>query len=137
MRKVFVIAALTAIAVAGTVATANAQRVTKFSVVAVGRHAHRIDHSFVVGGVLKEVGESQIVGRYKAKFTPRSGHRVRIRANAFFRNEGLIKVKGIEGPGDNRLNVIGGTGAFNGASGKLITHGLSRNRTLLTFTIVQ
>ncbi len=40
-------------------------------------------------------------------------------------------------PGDNRLPIIGGSGEFNGAAGKLKTHNLGKRKTLLTFIFVQ
>ena len=39
--------------------------------------------------------------------------------------------------GDNRLSIIGGTGEFNGAAGKLKTRNLGHKKTLLTFAFVQ
>ena len=137
MRKVL-IGAVAALAVTGIAATAASGRVvSKFSVVAVARHERVVGKTDVIGGVLKPVGDDQVIGRFKIKETPISGGRERERANTFFRGEGLIKVRGVEGAGDNRLQIVGGTGAWNGASGKVLTRGLSEKRELLTYTVVQ
>jgi hypothetical protein len=145
MRKVLVIAAVAAMAVAAVAATAaSGQVASKFSVIAVTRHAH----GNIIGGQLFSVGEgrgddSHSVGSFKAKITPKPGGKVRVRANTFFRGEGggddggLIKFLGNIGRGDNRVNIIGGTGAFNGVGGKVKLHALSRTRELLRYTIVQ
>jgi hypothetical protein len=46
-------------------------------------------------------------------------------------------VKGTVGRGDNRISIIGGTRAFNGAAGKLKIRTLKHGRALLTFVFVQ
>jgi hypothetical protein len=138
MRRIFLAVALAAIVMAAVAATASAQRVTTIRVVATQTSQHRSGHSFIARGRLAEPGNlSDVVGRYQAKFTPRPHHRVRIRGVASFFGQGTLKVKGIEGPRDNRILVIGGTGHFNGAAGKLKTRSLSRRNTLLTFAFVQ
>jgi hypothetical protein len=138
IRRVFLLAGLTALAFAAIVPAAGAVRVTTIRVITYHQHGHRVGHSFVVRGRLKDAANrSNRVGRFEAKFTPRGHHRVRIRAVATFDHVGSLKAKGIEGPGDNRLPIIGGTGAFNGAAGKLTTHDLRGNHTLLKFVFVQ
>jgi hypothetical protein len=86
---------------------------------------------------LKPVGGGNVIGRFKIKETPISGGREREHGITFFRGEGLIKFKGVEGAGDNRLQIVGGTGVWNGASGKVLTRGLSERRELLKYTVVQ
>ena len=117
-------------------ATAFAQQTTTISVVAVQKSQQRAGHNTVIAkGAL--VGSSRVVGHYRAKFTfHRHNRNLRIRAVAKFRR-GSLKVKGTQGRGDNRIPIIGGTGRFNGAAGKLKTHNLGRNKTLLTFVFVQ
>src|SRR5262245_40507572 len=138
MRKVLLIAAVAALAITGIIATAaSGQVVSKFRVVAVARHEHVVGNTDVIGGVLQPVGEENVIGRFKIKETPISGDREREPANTCFRGDGLIKIKGVEGAGDNRLQIIGGTGVWNGASGKVLTQGLSGHRELLTYTVVQ
>jgi len=138
MRRIFLAVALAAIAVAAMAATASAQRVTTIRVVAVQTSQHRSGHSFIAKGRLAEPGHlSDVVGRYQAKFTPRGHRGVRIRGVASFFGQGTLKVKGVQRPRDNRILVIGGTGHFNGAAGKLKTRNLSKRNTRLTFVFVQ
>jgi hypothetical protein len=137
MRRFFLAVALAAIAVAAMAATASAQRVTTIRVVATQTSQHRSGDNQIARGRLAIPGDlSDVVGHYQAKFTQL--HRAfRIRAVATFRGQGTLKVKGTETRGDNRILVIGGTGHFNGAAGKLKTRSLSKRNTLLTFTFVQ
>ena len=140
MRRVLALAVVTALAVVAIGATASAQRVTKFSVVAIQKSQRRVSNrSLISKGRLAQVGNlSNTVGHYHARFTFRRKTRTaRIRAVAFFGRHTSLKAKGIQGPHDNRLPIIGGTGAFDGAAGKLKTRNLGRNRTLLTFAFVQ
>jgi hypothetical protein len=135
MRRVLLLSALTALVAAAIVGTAAAQTVTRFSVIATQTSSHRTDNGFVSRGRLTKSG--RVVGRYHARFTPRGHHRVKINALARFRGEGSLKAQGVEGPGDNRIPIIGGTRAFDGAAGKLQTNGIGHGRTRLTFTFVQ
>jgi hypothetical protein len=138
MRRVLVLAALAAFAIAAIAAPASAQRVTKIRVVAIQKSIHRVGRTVRARGKLvKPHHRHHRVGRYHARFRPRGRHRVSIRAVAIFRGEGSLKIKGTEGRHDNRLVVIGGTGEFNGAAGKLKTRDLRGNKTLLTFLFVQ
>jgi hypothetical protein len=50
---------------------------------------------------------------------------------------GDIRVRGDFGRGDNRLNVVGGTGDFNGVAGKVLVHGLSPRADKLHFDLVR
>ena len=50
---------------------------------------------------------------------------------------GDIRVRGDFGRGDNRLNVVGGTGDFNGVAGKMLVHDLSRRASKLHFDLVR
>jgi len=139
VRKGLLLAGLTLLALSAIATTASAQRVTKLRVITYQQHGHRVGgNSFLVRGLLKDAtNRSNRVGRFEAKFTQRRHHRVAVRAVAVFGRAGSLKVKGIQGPGDNRLPIIGGAGAFNGAAGKLTTRDLRGNHTLLTFLFVQ
>jgi hypothetical protein len=139
VRRVLLLVGLTTLAVAAIAATASAQRVTKLRVITYRQHGHRVSHnSFLIRGLLKDAANrSNRVGRFEAKFTRRPHHRTAVRAVAIFDRTGSLKVKGVQGPRDNRIPIIGGTGAFNGAAGKLITRDLRGNHTLLTFLFVQ
>jgi hypothetical protein len=136
MRRVLLLAGVTALAVAAMAASASAQRTTTLSVIAVQKSQHRVSHTrFISKGAL--VRSNRVVGHYRARFTFRRHSRnTHINAVAKFRR-GSLKVNGTQGPGDNRVPIIGGTGRFNGAAGKLKTHNLGHNQTLLTFVFVQ
>jgi hypothetical protein len=53
-----------------------------------------------------------------------------------FRN-GRLKGNGVIGGPDHKLPIIGGSGAFNGAAGKVVVHDLKSRNSLLSFDIVQ
>lgn len=147
MRKVFLVVSLVAVATAAIAATASARTETRFSVVHVDTSGHPSGHNTLIQrGRLLLPTTHRVVGHDVIKLTlhPRR-HTARIRIVARFRGQGSLKAKGIVGANKNpsRIPIIGGTGAFNGAAGKLKAHGLSRHRgggiktTLLTFIFVQ
>jgi len=138
MRRILLIAALAAVAVAAIAASASAQRVTTITALSIPRSQHRSGHSQIQRGVLVDpTDRDDHLGRFHAKFTPQGRRGLRIRAVAVFGGHGSLKVKGTVGRGDNRISVIGGTRAFNGAAGKLKIHTLKHGRALLTFVFVQ
>jgi hypothetical protein len=141
MRKVIPVAALAAafVVLAVIAATAGARTETRFSVVDIQTSQKALSHNTILtrGRIVNLAG--QRVGRSVVKITfHQKARTARIRAIAFFRGEGSLKVKGrLAQGGDQRIPIIGGTGDFNGAAGKLKTHNLSKRRTLLTFIFVQ
>ena len=137
MRRVLLLLSLAGLAVLAIPAIAGARTETRFSVVAVQKSQHNSGSGFIVRERLFALN-GVAVGHDHLKITPRGHNAVRIRAVAFFRGQGSLKVKGIVGRGRNsRLPIIGGTGDFNGAAGKLKTHSLSGRKTLLNFIFVQ
>ncbi len=50
---------------------------------------------------------------------------------------GDLRVRGNLGRGDNRLNVVGGSGDFNGVGGKVLLHNVSRRADKLHFDLVR
>jgi hypothetical protein len=130
MRKLFAatVAALALAAVTGT--TAGAQTVSKFSVQTVNTHPLHGSGPVQVGR-LAEVGEPrEFVGRFAARFT--QNH---VKAVASFNGRGRIKFAG--NLSNNRLQILGGSGVWNGASGKVKVHNLPGPEVVLTFTVVQ
>lgn len=136
MRKL-IPAAIAALALASvTATTAGAQTVTKFSVVTLTKSSHPSGNSIIVRHAVVEPGErNEVLGRDVAKFTPR-GQRVRARI-VFFFADGSLKVKGVFGPGDNKLAIIGGSGRWNGASGKARLRSAGAGAERYSFTVVQ
>ena len=113
----------------------------------------RIDHHFTV--IAKQVSQHQHgdlfkfreqlfqidnpdnqVGNDRVRCRGTSGGKFRCRATVNFNGEvggfGSLRVNGNIGPGDDRLNVLGGTGDFSGVAGKVTTH-----RNLLHFDLVR
>jgi hypothetical protein len=149
MRKLLLLASLAAVAVVAIVATAGAKTETRFSVVHVdSKPGHPIGHnSFIQRGKLLLPSDHHVVVGHdviKAKLHLRRAA-VRLRIVARIRGEGSLKAKGIVTGKHNpsRLPIIGGTGAFNGAAGKLKIRGQTRFRggglrtTRFTFIFVQ
>jgi hypothetical protein len=50
---------------------------------------------------------------------------------------GDIKVNGDLGPGDSRLNVVGGTGDFNGVGGKMTVKAKTQKASVLKFDLTR
>ena len=137
LRYSVALATAAAIAAVGVLAlAASGQTATKIGVISV-RKSQSFSHN--VGrerGVLVHRGVR--VGDYSIRFKVIRPHRARARAIASFTGRGSLKIKGVFGTGkNNRIPIIGGTGEFNGAAGKLKTHELSGRRTHLTFLFVQ
>ena len=77
---------------------------------------------------------SRKVGRDRAKCHGFSSP-PRVKCHAFFRLNGriggigIIRVRGdLDPAGDNRVNVVGGSGQFNGVAGKMKLHGVKGRR---------
>ncbi len=155
MRKAVSLAlAISAVMVASVVASADARTETQFSVGSrIDKiHVHattRRTVAFLHGTLFahhRRVGSETV--KATARHTPRR-FRVRLRWVARFRGQGSIKAIGtlLHGsprrlvfPGTlHRLVIIGGTGAFNGAAGKLFFHNVGRRvrRHRLDFHFVQ
>jgi len=136
MRKSFVAAALAALVIGVLAAPAGAQTVSKFSVITLTKSSHPSGGSIIVRSRLVEPGErNEVLGHGLAKFTPR-GQRVRARIIFYFA-DGSLKAKGVFGPGDNKLAVVGGSGRWNGASGKVKLSNAGHGAERYSFTVVQ
>jgi hypothetical protein len=134
MRRVYllgVVAALAVLAAAVFSASAGARTESRFSVVADPTHGHAHANAFHLRGRLRDPGDlDDIVGHFRATFK-RGGH---FRGIFNFGN-GKLKANGDQAR--HRVPVVGGSGVWNGAAGKLKVHNLSHNRALLTFVVVQ
>jgi hypothetical protein len=122
VRKLLVIGAIGVLAVAALPTAASAGGVTRFSVRTVYPHQHRRnDGVYVVRGALSRPHDpNAIIGHYKARFA--QPHR-QLRAHAvFFFRQGKIKAQGLL-THNNRVQITGGTRAYNGAAGKIKAHG--------------
>jgi hypothetical protein len=132
MRKLIaaMVAALALAAVTGT--TASAQTVSTFSVQTVNTHPLHGGQTNIAAARLAEPGEAEFVGRLLAKFG--SGNKVH--AIASFNGRGRIRFAGNFG-NNNKLHITGGSGVWNGASGKVKVHNIGGGEVILSFTVVQ
>lgn len=137
VRKLINAAAVSGLAVGLVPATAAAQTSTKFRVVTVTKSSHPSGHSIIVRSKLVEPAErSEVIGHGLATFTPRAHNRVKARI-VFYLADGSLKVKGVFGPTDNLLRIVGGTGRWTGAGGKVRLHNAGHGAERYTFTVVQ
>jgi hypothetical protein len=137
MRKLISTAVLAGLVLGLVAATAAAQTATTFSVVTLTKSSHPSGHNIIVRSKLVEPCErSEVIGHGLARFTPLARNRVRARIVFSFAN-GSLKVKGVFGPTDNQLSIVGGTGHWSGASGKVKLHDAGEGAEHYTFTVVQ
>lgn len=137
MRRLISTAALSGLTVGLVAATAAAQTATRFSVVTLTKSSHPSGHNIIVRSELVEPAErSEVIGHGLARFTPRARNRVRARI-VFYFADGSLKVTGVFGPTDDQLTIVGGTGRWNGASGKVRLHNAGQGAERYTFTVLQ
>jgi hypothetical protein len=126
------VAAVTALVIAGP---AGAVTTAHFSVAAVNHTSHRTHHGFAFTERLRRhhrfVGHDEVSCRIN-----RRTHKASCDA-VFFFAAGKIKAKGNFGRGDNRVQVTGGTSAFDGVAGKVLIHNVNARRTRLEFFLVR
>jgi hypothetical protein len=137
MRRLISTAALSGLTVGLVAATAAAQTATSFSVVTLTKSSHPSGHNIIVRSELVEPAErSEVIGHGLARFTPRARNRVRARI-VFYFADGSLTVTGVFGPTDDQLTIVGGTGRWNGASGKVRLHNAGQGAERYTFTVLQ
>jgi hypothetical protein len=137
VRKLITTAALSGLVVGLVAATAAAKTTTTFSVVTLTESSHPSGHSIIVRSKLVKPAErSDVIGHGLARFTPLTRNRVRARI-VFYFADGSLKVKGVFGPKDNRLTIVGGTGRWSGAGGEVKLHNAGHGAERYTFTVVQ
>src|SRR5437764_8724279 len=131
MRRVITLVVIAALAFAALAATAAARTESRFNLVEIVKSAHRSGNTVVTHGKLVVPGDrDDVVGVDRVKFS-RTGN---IHAVAHF-PDGSIKAQG--NADANRIIIVGGSGRWNGAAGKIKFHSLSHRRTLLHFAVVQ
>jgi hypothetical protein len=142
MRKLIVATTLAALGVAALAIPASASFDHHFSVIEkASSHRTEDGNGFRFRGKLFQVGNrDNRVGRDHGvcKFRHNGA---RCRASAHLNGEvggfGDIAVRGNLRTHDNRLNVVGGSGDFNGVAGKVLIHNLNRRTTRLHFDLVR
>jgi hypothetical protein len=131
LRKALSAAGLVAVVAAGIlVASAGAQTASRFTVVDVPK---RITHhgTVTVGKLTKPGTRRVVVGHDRIKFNPKTGHA----RGVFIFPNGKIKAAGFLE--NSRVQVLGGTRAYNGVAGKVKIHKSHGNDTPLTFVLVR
>jgi hypothetical protein len=143
MRKLIAVGVLAAVAIAVLAVPAFASFDRHFSVISKGVSERNIPNGFVFKDKLLDPNNRQDrVGRVRGKCRiRREARKVRCHAvvhlNGNLGGFGDIRVRGDLGRGDNRLNVVGGTGDFDGVAGKILLHNLGRNTDKLHFDLVR
>jgi len=132
MRKLILASVIATLGVGLLVTSASASFDHHFTVISKQVSGERISsHAFRFKDKLFQPGNrSNRVGRDKGKCREASHNKIRCHAVVHLNGEiggfGDLLVAGNIGRGDKRLNVVGGTGDFNGVAGKLQLHTLSR-----------
>ena len=143
MRKFVLAGVIATLGVAMFAIPASASFDRHFSVIEkqvsggpVGEHAFRFKNKLV-----QPHNRDNRVGSDQGICREAPHRKLRCRAVVHLNGEiggfGDIRVRGNIGRGDNRLNVVGGTGDFNGVAGKVLLHGLSPRADKLHFDLVR
>jgi hypothetical protein len=129
------LATIAAFALPAGAATPDHFTAEEFSVTGVTVAQHVSHGQLIFRDELKR--HHRVVGHNKG-VCHRTATRGRIRCRVVFTfPAGKIKAKGVFGGPDNKLPIIGGTGAFNGVAGKLLFQDIgSANRTRLHFFLI-
>jgi hypothetical protein len=143
MRKFFLAGVIATLGVAMLAIPASASFDRHFSVIGkqvsaepVGENAFRFKDK-----LLQPHNRDNSVGRANVECREALHRKLRCHAVVHLNGEiggfGDIRVGGNIGRGDIRLNVIGGSGDFNGVAGKVLVHGLSPRADKLHFDLVR
>jgi hypothetical protein len=143
MRKFVLAGVIATLGVAMLAIPASASFDRHFSVIGkqvsggpVGENAFRFKDK-----LLQPHNRSNRVGRARGICREASQRAIRCHAvlhlNGKIGGFGDIRVRGNVGRGDNRFNVVGGTGDFNGVAGKMLLHNLGRRADRLHFDLVR
>ena len=143
MRKFVLAGVIATLGVAMLAIPASASFDRHFSVIGkqvsggpVGENAFRFKDK-----LLQPHNRDNRVGRLKGICREASQRAIRCHADVHLNGEiggfGDIRVRGNIGRGDNRFNVVGGTGDFNGVAGKMLLHNLSPRADRLHFDLVR
>ena len=139
MRRLLITGVVTAATFVAVVIPASASFDSHFAVILDTVQAHRTDDGFRFREHLFQIdNRSNRVGRDNGGCAQRPHRKIKCKVLVHLNGEvggfGDLRVSGNLGPGDNRLNVTGGTGDFAGVAGKVVLSG-PRGRTL-TFSLV-
>lgn len=133
MRKLIaVVTAVTGLAIAIPATTASAITASKFSVVGGVNFINASPQRVIIRGPLVAARHRGVrLGHYRARFG--AGHNPRLKV-AFVFPSGKIKAKGRANR--RRIEIVGGTQAWNGAAGKVKIRPLRGRAERFTITVV-
>lgn len=128
MRRIIKVGLGTAVAFAVLAAPASASFDRHFTVFSKGTSSENSKNAFsFTEELFADPGRDDHVGRDRGECRGSSRTSIQCRAVIHLNGEvgglGEIKVNGNLGRHDNRLNVVGGSGDFNGVAGKLLLGG--------------
>jgi hypothetical protein len=143
MRKIILAGALAALGSAALAVPASASFDRHFSVIekpvsggTVGEQGFRFKSKLLQPHNRdNRVGRNNVICR-EAPHRSFRCHAV-VHLNGKIGGFGDIRVRGDFGRGDNRLNVVGGTGDFDGVAGKVLLRSLGRRADKLHFDLVR
>lgn len=126
MRRLVLVSVATLAAVACTALPASARTEQRFTVVTKTSSQTESGNTFRFREELyAPFDRTNQIGNDRGRCRFGGEDKIRCRAIVKFNGEyagfGALFVNGNLGPGDNRLNVVGGTGDFEGAAGKVTT----------------
>jgi hypothetical protein len=141
MRKFLLVAAVAAIGTGLLALPASASFDHHFTVIAISKSGQRTHDGFKFREKLVAPwNHRNQVGHDRVECT---GDRHAIKCKGIFNlngeigGAGRLRGNGNLGPGDHKVNIVGGTNDFNGAAGKLLVHDLSGRKTRLHFDIIR
>ena len=143
MRKLIVVGVLAAVAIAVLAVPAFASFDRHFSVISKEVSERRIQNGFAFKDKLLDPRNRQDrVGRDRGRCRVREeAGKIRCHAvvhlNGKIGGFGDIRLSGDLGPGDRRVNVVGGTADFNGVAGKMLIRSVGRTADRLHFDLVR
>jgi hypothetical protein len=128
MRRLLITGVVAAATFAALVLPSSAFFDSHFAVISDTVESHRTDDGFRFREQLFQIeNPSNQVGRDQGRCSARAHRKFKCKVVVHLNGEvgglGFLRVNGNIGPGDNRLNVTGGTGDFAGVAGKVVLSG--------------
>ena len=138
MRRLLITGVVTAATLAAVALPASASFDSHFAVISETVRSDRTDDGFRFKEHLFQIDNpSNRIGRDKGICAERAHRKFKCKVLVHLNGEvggfGDLRINGNFGPGDDRLNVTGGTGDFAGVGGKVV---LSEGATVLSFSLV-
>jgi hypothetical protein len=128
MRKTLIVGIVSVTAFAAISVPAFGSFASHFTVITDAYDTDRLDDGFRFRERIFQIDNpSNQIGNDRGRCVERPRNKflckVLVHLNGEVGGLGFLRLKGNIGPGDNRLNVTGGTGDFAGVAGKVNIHG--------------